>query len=300
MLFFLFLIFVFLPRIECYRDGKIVPLNTESAPTELNDPYVWLVEFYSPRCGACRDFKPEWHSLVKTNPQIRCGQVDIDSPDGMALAGDLKALDSGIPSIRLYMTKSKVSAGGDGDDVVYPRGIDVLQNEFATASDLQVSISKFLENHQHDNSGLLLKKKELPQGVFQVAEEKIRKRIQQRKDELDHVQTLQSLKAAITTGNWKAATLDAGKLSSKLSREAVSHVAKQVSSARETVISTHAKTAKAIEETAELAGKTAGVDVSYIKGSGLGWWTALVLFSLLGCVLLRLTSLLKKKEKKML
>ena len=48
-----------------------VPLDTEKHLAALDDSDVWLVEFFSPMCGSCTDFKSTWVEVASAlNGQV--------------------------------------------------------------------------------------------------------------------------------------------------------------------------------------------------------------------------------------
>ena len=51
-----------------------VPLDTEKHLAALDDSDVWLVEFFSPMCGSCTDFKSTWAEVASAlNGQVCIG-----------------------------------------------------------------------------------------------------------------------------------------------------------------------------------------------------------------------------------
>ena len=89
---------------------------------------VWLVEFYSGRCGSCQEFAPVWESIEATVQTIRLGKsrqnmsfshnsnrivlphfplgkLDIDVDANMKLADALGVLEEGLPNIQLFTSK---------------------------------------------------------------------------------------------------------------------------------------------------------------------------------------------------
>ena len=48
-----------------------VPLDTEKHLAALDDSDIWLVEFFSPMCGSCTDFKSTWAEVASSlNGQV--------------------------------------------------------------------------------------------------------------------------------------------------------------------------------------------------------------------------------------
>ncbi len=46
-------------------------LDAEKHIAALDDPDVWLVEFYSPMCGSCAEFKSTWMEVATSlNGQV--------------------------------------------------------------------------------------------------------------------------------------------------------------------------------------------------------------------------------------
>ena len=76
----------------------------------INDDRVWLVEFYSEMCGSCKEFAPTWDMIEQSLPNMSCGKVNIDTPEGMKIAQELNVLEEGIPIIKLFYD-AKVKPG---------------------------------------------------------------------------------------------------------------------------------------------------------------------------------------------
>lgn len=68
-----------------------------------------VVEFYSPRCGTCKEFAPVFDGVVDAlSKTVRFAKVDIDTDAGMQLAKDLDALAEGIPNVSVFRTTDRV------------------------------------------------------------------------------------------------------------------------------------------------------------------------------------------------
>eukprot|EP01026_Neomeris_dumetosa_P049325 TRINITY_DN4293_c1_g1_i1.p3 TRINITY_DN4293_c1_g1~~TRINITY_DN4293_c1_g1_i1.p3 ORF type:complete len:153 (-),score=22.27 TRINITY_DN4293_c1_g1_i1:316-774(-) len=64
---------------------------------------VWVVEFYSPHCSLCREFEPDWYTLVNSEDGgLEFGQVNIDDEDGFLLADEMGVFEEGLPNIKVF------------------------------------------------------------------------------------------------------------------------------------------------------------------------------------------------------
>eukprot|EP00659_Diplonema_papillatum_P006957 gene6957-10703_t len=61
----------------------------------LDSKEAWAVEFYSSRCGSCKEFAPTWKSYASDSPPVKTGQLNIDDSDNMKLATDLGVMAEG-------------------------------------------------------------------------------------------------------------------------------------------------------------------------------------------------------------
>ncbi|KAK3288836.1 hypothetical protein CYMTET_3700 [Cymbomonas tetramitiformis] len=69
----------------------------------VESDHVWVVEFYSPRCGTCQEMAPIWERVSKgLQKEFLFGSVNIDLEEGMKLAEKLDIFNEGIPNIQVY------------------------------------------------------------------------------------------------------------------------------------------------------------------------------------------------------
>lgn len=69
----------------------------------LNSDTVWMLEYYSPRCGTCQDLEPIWKKVAdKLKDRVMIGSVDIETKEGMALAEEQGIFDEGIPYVQAF------------------------------------------------------------------------------------------------------------------------------------------------------------------------------------------------------
>lgn len=86
-----------------FANDGIVEIDPEKFSEQVvGDDKVWLVEFFSSMCGSCQEFSPTWKKIVHKAKTVMKGEVNIDTPKGMALAQKLGALDEGIPNVRMF------------------------------------------------------------------------------------------------------------------------------------------------------------------------------------------------------
>ena len=76
------------------------------------DERAWLVEFYSPMCGSCKEFEPVFKRVSASLGQnIAVGTVNIDTKEGMNIAKSLGVLEEGLPNVRLMDRRGGASKG---------------------------------------------------------------------------------------------------------------------------------------------------------------------------------------------
>ena len=80
---------------------KDVVVLTESnyADLVLGSKDIWLVEFYAPWCGHCKQLEPEWNeAAAKLKGTVKLGKVDATVETGLASKYGIK----GYPTIKYF------------------------------------------------------------------------------------------------------------------------------------------------------------------------------------------------------
>jgi len=81
--------------------ADLTPENFENEV--ITDHRVWLVEFYSPMCGSCKEFTPVWKTMEDhLTSKVMTGKINIDHKEGQKIAGAVGALEDGIPALVLF------------------------------------------------------------------------------------------------------------------------------------------------------------------------------------------------------
>ena len=115
-------IFTFIFLIEIITSSDYANLDIENFDNELDaSKEFWLIEFYSEKCSTCQEFSSIWVKLTKQVKYLKIGRVNIDFPKGLNLATKIKALDNGIPCIRLYYGKNKFEDIMIGTEEPFPK-----------------------------------------------------------------------------------------------------------------------------------------------------------------------------------
>lgn len=88
-----------------YSEGSVVKSLTEGDfKRNVRDGGYWLVEFYAPWCGHCKNLKPEYDKVAKgLEGVVNVAAVDCDANKGLAGEYGVK----GFPTIKLFYTSSK-------------------------------------------------------------------------------------------------------------------------------------------------------------------------------------------------
>jgi hypothetical protein len=101
-----FLVYLFIALLVVTANaaaGGAKALDAAKFNTEVvNDNKVWLVKFYSKRCGACTEFAPTWQKVTSKLTGFSFGEVSIDDKAGMKLAEEIGVLDEGLPNVRMF------------------------------------------------------------------------------------------------------------------------------------------------------------------------------------------------------
>lgn len=100
-----------------------VDLSSIWQDSMVADERAWLVEFYSPMCGSCKEFAPIFRKIATAvGNNVAIGTVNIDTKEGMKIAQSLGVLDEGLPNVRLFHSLGEAN-----------RGTSILK-DFTTAS----------------------------------------------------------------------------------------------------------------------------------------------------------------------
>mmetsp|Transcript_10171 Transcript_10171/g.13691 ORF Transcript_10171/g.13691 Transcript_10171/m.13691 type:complete len:398 (-) Transcript_10171:63-1256(-) len=101
--FFLFCLFLPFTFAGLYgKNSNVIELTVENFAKELfstND--VWLVEFYAPWCGHCKQLTPQWEAAAtKLKGLVKVAAVNCDEEANKQLAGYFQV--QGFPTIKVF------------------------------------------------------------------------------------------------------------------------------------------------------------------------------------------------------
>lgn len=132
-------LFVLISLVFIFTSAADFEGNLKEFETQIiNHPsnHVYLVEFYSPMCGSCEEFKPVWNQLESSVKDIvGTAKVSIDTKHGMKIANNLKILDGGIPAVVLFNESGgKYDALMAGDLATHDKLLDMVKEKTHTLS----------------------------------------------------------------------------------------------------------------------------------------------------------------------
>lgn len=65
-------------------DTSVIALNQGSFPAGAGEGFVWLLEFYAPWCGHCRNLAPKWSKLaVALKNIVKVGAINCDEEEAL-------------------------------------------------------------------------------------------------------------------------------------------------------------------------------------------------------------------------
>ena len=122
-------------------------MNPEKFYDVVSDHRVWLLEFYSPMCGSCKEFAPVWQTVEDyLERKVMTAKINIDSKAGMKIAEAVGALEDGIPALVLF--KSSDDARGTS--------MGIQDSKLTKAHVLKV-LKKHLKSFSKSDEGYYLK-----------------------------------------------------------------------------------------------------------------------------------------------
>ncbi|XP_035260754.1 protein disulfide-isomerase A6 [Anguilla anguilla] len=99
--------------------------------TVLNSEEVWLVEFFAPWCGHCKNLEPEWAAAAtevkeQTKGKIRLGAVDATVHQGLASRYGIR----GFPTIKVFQKGEEPAdyEGGRTRSDIVARALDLFSS----------------------------------------------------------------------------------------------------------------------------------------------------------------------------
>jgi len=126
------LIIIYILCLSGFKAEKIDISNYEEKV--LKSKEVWLLKYYSERCGSCQEFEPTWLSATKKIKKLKIGKVNIDEKSGIDLAMKNNILNEGIPQVKLVY-------GSQGQDVTIMAGDLIDEKTFLQI--IQKNVNKF-------------------------------------------------------------------------------------------------------------------------------------------------------------
>ncbi|CAL8467437.1 g6975 [Coccomyxa elongata] len=91
-------------------DSAVLDINEGSFPSGAGEGFVWLLEFYAPWCGHCRNLAPKWSKVAASLKNIvRVGAINCDDEQSLCAQHKIQ----GFPTIKAYVNGRMVEYNGD-------------------------------------------------------------------------------------------------------------------------------------------------------------------------------------------
>lgn len=88
-------------------DGKVIVLTDSNFSSQvLNSDSVWMVEFYAPWCGHCKNLQPEWESAARRSKDVKWAKVDCTQ--NQSVCGQYGV--QGYPTIKAFTPGARSSS----------------------------------------------------------------------------------------------------------------------------------------------------------------------------------------------
>ena len=122
---------------------SVTKLNVQNYDNMVNKSKdIWLIEFYSERCGTCQEFEPIWKTVIPKIKNIKIGRVNIDDEQGLKLAEQMEMLEEGIPRVILSYGNKQI--------ITIMKGTDDLFDENKLLSTINLNIRKITKSQNSD------------------------------------------------------------------------------------------------------------------------------------------------------
>lgn len=83
------------------NDGVVLLDSKNFNSKVIQSDELWLVEFYAPWCGHCKNLAPEWIKAAKAlKGVVKVGAVDMDQPDAQSVGAPYGI--RGFPTIKIF------------------------------------------------------------------------------------------------------------------------------------------------------------------------------------------------------
>ena len=91
-------------------DALVQELDDDTLPEGDGEHWVWLVEFYAPWCGHCRQLAPKWRKVAEAlHGVVRVAAVNCDAQQALCQGQNIK----GYPTVKAFKTGKWVEYRGD-------------------------------------------------------------------------------------------------------------------------------------------------------------------------------------------
>ena len=131
-------------------DKDVVVLNGDNFDAlVLGSKDIWLVEFYAPWCGHCKNLEPEWNqAATRLKGQVKLGKVDATVETSLAQRFRVQ----GYPTIKVFdngegKSDSKARDYEGSRDV---NGIVAFANQLLDKADVTPDIHELVQQKVYD------------------------------------------------------------------------------------------------------------------------------------------------------
>ncbi|KAK9909480.1 hypothetical protein WJX75_002926 [Coccomyxa subellipsoidea] len=91
-------------------DTSVIALNQGSFPAGAGEGFVWLLEFYAPWCGHCRNLAPKWSKLaVALKNIVKVSAINCDEEEALCAQHKIQ----GFPTIKAFVNGRMIDYNGD-------------------------------------------------------------------------------------------------------------------------------------------------------------------------------------------